>query len=108
MKELITTPMPGLNIEAQYPGGNKYFEIKLKEKLSNRSLRKINSLDKDPVINFIIEKDGSVSNISIPDLNDKKLVLDIEGASKLIPKWAPRIVNSKPLSQNMSLPLKRE
>lgn len=108
MEELMTSPMPGLNIDAEYPGGNKFFEIKLKEKLSKRSLRKINRLDKDLVIKFIVEKDGSISNIGTPDLNDKKLEQDIERASKFIPKWAPKIVNGKPLPQNMSLPIKRE
>ncbi|MDV6168090.1 energy transducer TonB [Flavobacterium sp. DG1-102-2] len=108
MKELMTSPLPGISVSADYPGGVNNFLKELKEKLSKASLKKLNRLKQKSQLNFTIEKDGNLSDINIYTSNDKKLIRDIEQSVKLMQKWYPAIENGKALRVQMSLPLTLE
>ncbi|MFD2601422.1 energy transducer TonB [Flavobacterium suzhouense] len=108
MEELMTSPLPGISVDADYPGGINNFQKELKKKLSNASVKKLNRLKETSKLNFTVEKDGSLSDISISSSDDKKLIKNIEQSVKLMQKWNPAIKNGKPLCTQMSLTLTRE
>lgn len=103
LEELYTCPLPAVKVGANYPGGINNFQKELKEKLSKASVKKLNRLKQNSYLNFTVERDGSLSDISISSSNNAKLIADIKQSIKLIPKWFPAIENGKPLCVQISL-----
>jgi hypothetical protein len=52
---------------------------------------------------FVIEKDGSLSNIKINDNADRSIAREIKRLIASSPKWSPGIVSGKPVRVNCSI-----
>jgi hypothetical protein len=90
---------------AQYPGGLEKFYAKINAKFSNSEMdyegfAKIN-------VSFVIEKDGSMSAITVNDqAMSKSMKKSIERMLKSIKtKWSPAIIKDQPVRTEYELPL---
>ena len=90
--------------DAQFPGGNDFLQkwiatnFELPSDLTKSEQGKI-------YLSFVIEKDGSVSNIRIvKGLSDKLNEVAIKVVEKM-PKWKPAINNGKPVRSRYTLPI---
>lgn len=91
--------------EAEYPGGIEAMNRFLAQNIIYPTLAKQKNIQGKVLISFIIEKNGSISNI--------KVIKDIgEGCGeegmrivKLMPKWKPAQQKSEPVRQQFVLPI---
>ena len=91
--------------EASYPGGIEALNTFLARNIIYPTLAKQKNIQGKVIISFIIEKNGSISNI--------KIVKDIgEGCGeegvrivKLMPKWKPAKQRGKTVRQQFNLPV---
>jgi periplasmic protein TonB len=88
----------GTEVHPQYPGGIQAFYNYISKNLATRGFGKM-------VVQFIVEKDGSISNIkvleSIDEKTDKRMV-------KLLKKcltWTPGYKDGKPVRALYTLPI---
>lgn len=64
-----------------------------------------NNIQGRVIVSFIIEKDGSVSNVEL--LSGVDLLLDAEALRvvKAMPSWTPGKINGKPVRTQYALPI---
>lgn len=90
-----------LDVAPQYPGPGTFQEYvngyikNIRFKISQR----VN-------INFVVEKDGTLSNVVFPEGTEDKMVKRILKAFKKCKKWSPGIHNSKPVRVSYTLPIR--
>lgn len=97
----------GLSVGPEYPGGEASFNKLLKSGLKKRSLKKLCRSDSKLTAVLTIEKNGQISDISIPELDDKELKIDLCNVIKSMLKGSPAIKNGVPLISELSLPIKQ-
>jgi hypothetical protein len=92
-----------IEVKANYPGGITNFrdfflkEFKFPEEAAN---------SKSPIIvSFVIERDGSLSNIDFPKDIDPKIGTEITRVLTLSPKWIPGEQNGKKTREKYSFPI---
>jgi TonB family protein len=91
---------------AQFPGGNQVFMTYLERNLHYPTLAYSNRIEGTCVIDFVVEKDGSITNV--------KIIKDIGGgcgeeAARLIkdsPKWLPGKVKGVPVRSRVKYPIR--
>jgi protein TonB len=90
--------------DAQFPGGVDFIQkwivanFELPSDLTKSEQGKI-------YLSFVIEKDGSVSNVRIvKGLSEKLNMVAIKVVEKM-PKWKPAINNGKPVRSRFMLPI---
>lgn len=90
--------------DAHFPGGNDFLQkwiaanFELPSDLTKSEQGKI-------YLSFVIEKDGSVSNVRIvKGLSEKLNEVAIKVVEKM-PKWKPAINNGKPVRSRFMLPI---
>ena len=103
-KERVITNLNELNALAEYPGGIEKFYAKISSNLDASELdykvfTQIN-------VSFVIEKDGSMSEIVVnskvePDI--KKEIID--GLKSIKAKWSPAIFENQAVRMSYSLPI---
>src|SRR5690554_1329256 len=81
------------------------------EKAYQHITRKINIKNKiynnvDIRVKFIVEKDGSLTNIQIVSSNTPSLNDEVIRVIKSMPKWKPAIENRVPVRSSFSMPVK--
>jgi len=91
--------------EAEYPGGIEAMNKFLARNINYPSLASQKEIEGKVLISFIIEKDGSISNIKI--IKDIGEGCGQEGVRivKLMPKWKPAEQRGKPVRQQFVLPI---
>lgn len=96
--------MAGLEIQPQFPGEVNAFQ---KEVSKNFLIPEIDSdLDAKIYINFVIEKDGSVSTVKcIKDPGYGLGQAAVMAVNKITTKWKPGIYKGVPVRVSYSLPI---
>jgi protein TonB len=103
-KKIVTVNFDKVEIESQFPGGTKGWYDFLYSKLvyPKKAIRK--KIVGQVVAKFIVEKDGTLSNIEIvsgpPELG--QAVLDVLNQS---PKWIPAVQNGKVVKSYKKQPI---
>lgn len=93
--------MAGLQVQPSFPGN---FQAEVQKSL------KLPDVDRDlnvrMYVNFVVEKDGSISNVKVPRDPGYGLAKEAERAVKSIKKkWEPGIQNGKPVRVSYTLPI---
>jgi periplasmic protein TonB len=57
------------------------------------------------IISFLVEKDGSLSDIKVLRSFSKDVIAEIVRVMKLCPKWNPGIQNGKPVRVQYTTPV---
>lgn len=88
-----------------FPGGNQALIEFLSDNIRYPRLAKEKGVSGKVYASFIIEKDGSISNIKIEkDIGDG-CAEEVVRIIKLMPKWEPGSNNGKPVRQFFILPV---
>lgn len=95
----------GLAVNPEYPGGYAAFQQYVKNNI------RLPEVDRDlnitVYVNFVVEKDGSISDVVVgrdPGYGLKKEAERLIKANKV--KWSPGIQNGKPVRVRYTLPIK--
>jgi protein TonB len=104
-----TIYMPGAGVVAGYPGGQSAMVDYISKKMRPHVDKAAKLGEKGTVyLVFVIEKDGSVSNVTI--MKGLAICTSCNEAAKEIvanmPKWEPAKSNGKPVRVRMQLPIK--
>lgn len=88
-----------------FPGGEKGLKDYLRNNLNYPKLARDYNVTGRVVIEFVIEKDGSIGNVKV--LESKGFGLDEEGIRvvKSMPQWNPGTLNQKPARFRYRLPI---
>ena len=105
-QEVVNDSLPrhavGLDVPPEYPGGVNAFLTYVATNLKGIRTKSTGRI----LVSFVIEKDGSVSNVrivrSLEESVDKKVIKVIKNS----PRWKPGEQNGKLVRVSYSLPLK--
>jgi periplasmic protein TonB len=93
--QIDTSVYKNVEVEASFPGGegawNKYIQAKLEEKIDK--LTKNKASVGTCVVLFIVNNDGSITNIEVQSLKKSLLAKILVDAIENGPKWIPAIQN---------------
>lgn len=91
--------------EAEFPGGFEAMNRFLSENIKYPTLAKQKNIQGKVIISFIIEKNGSISDIKV--IKDIGEGCGEEGVRivKLMPKWKPAQQRGEPVRQQFLLPI---
>lgn len=89
----------GLQVQPKFPGGITEFQSYIA-----KSLKRIKAKGK-MMVTFVIEKDGSVSDVRVVKGGNEKDAAKITKVLLASPKWSPGIQNEKPVRTRFALPL---
>ena len=93
------------NTQPEFPGGNKALATYFSKNLQYPTKSKNASCRGKVIVNIQIEKDGSVSNVSV--IKGVNLVLNKEAKRVVsnMPNWKPALLNGKPINDSLTLPI---
>jgi TonB family protein len=94
-------------VEPEYEGGETYLNIYLHQNMVYPEFAKEHHINGTVHVNFIVEKDGSITNVKIADTGEKIPSLD-EEAVRLIssmPMWTPGKIYGIPMRIPYSVPV---
>lgn len=82
-----------VDVSPEFPGGWDEMSVIIYQKITNQ--KALRNSDKKIVAIFVVEKDGSLSNIEILNTTDKKLSQEIIAILSDAPKWTPASKNGE-------------
>lgn len=100
--EIYTT----IETEPTFPGGINAFYDYLSSNITYPKNAKKNNIQGTVFITFVVEKDGSLSDMLILRSPDDELSLEALRVLKLCPKFNPGIQNEKPVRVYYTMPIK--
>lgn len=98
------TTFTAIQIKAKFPGGLDAWGQFLRENINTKLGRKFIPLPKNEssatqtaIVDFVIDKDGNVTNVTVTNVNDvhPKLAEEAIRVISKSPKWIPATVNGK-------------
>ena len=92
--------------EAEFPGGLNAFRSKFAESFNHKNIK----VEKRKavfriVISFIVERDGSLTNITAEGDYVKFMEEAIASVKRVKDKWSPALINSQPVRQRFRMPI---
>lgn len=94
-----------VEVMSQYPGGMPELMQYLAKNIKYPIQAQKKGIEGRVTVRFIVEKDGSISNVTvvrhIHPLLDKEAVRVI----KAMPKWSPGMLNGKPVRVKFNIPV---
>lgn len=92
-----------INQKPKYPGGiNAFYEYLIK-KLQSAGF--VSGLQGTIILTFVVEKDGTITNIQIKQGIEKNLNLAVIKAVKESLRWTPGLQDGKPVRTQYTLPV---
>jgi TonB family protein len=92
-------PMPS------FPGGTeKLFEF-IKNNIRYPEIAEKNGVQGRVVVAFVVEVDGSISNVEVVRSVDQSLEEEALRVVNILPKWKPAMLNGKPIRSKYSVPI---
>ena len=94
-----------VEIQAEFPGGEQALLKWVGENLVYPQEAAEEGREGKVIVQFIVEKDGSVSNVKV--VRGKHPALDAEAVRvvRQMPKWSPGIQNGAPVKTTMTMPI---
>lgn len=91
--------------EPTYPGGYISLMNFLSENIKYPEIAKANGMQGETLLSFIIEKDGTISNIEVLKSLSKECDEEAIRVLKLMPKWEPGKKKKKSIRFKMNMPI---
>lgn len=96
----------GLQVLPKFPGGNNTFGTYFISKFDKKKVKDVKDQSSIRIIvSFIIEKDGSASNIKIMRSVSNDASEQVIKILNEMPKWSPGIQDGQPARASMALPI---
>ncbi|TNE81992.1 MAG: energy transducer TonB [Bacteroidetes bacterium] len=96
--------VPG--VSPQFPGGEAAMMLYIRKNIKYPPLAKENNIQGQVVISFVVEKDGSLSNIKIEKAPPYGLGEEAKRVIESMPRWTPGEQNFHPVRVRMNIPIK--
>lgn len=93
-----------VDVKASFPGGNNALFTFLKKNVDYPERAQELGVQGRVFVQFVVEIDGSVSQVKAVKGPKHGLRKEAERVTKLIPKWNPATVNGKPVRSFFSIP----
>ncbi len=91
----------------EYPGGMQAMMLYLAENIKYPTVAAENGIQGKATCSFIINKDGSISNVEIVrSAGDPSLDKEAVRVIKSMPKWKPGTIKGKPVRVKFAAPVK--
>jgi protein TonB len=102
-----------VEIEAYFPGGTEQWKRFLEKKIKAQKVAKkaapknVTHWQQTANVRFMIEKDGSISNVSVTNASElhEEVVKECLRVFSKLPKWMPGTQNGKPVRSWHTQPL---
>ncbi|WP_419801690.1 energy transducer TonB [Mucilaginibacter sp.] len=94
------TSFGGPEVIPQFPGGEVAFQ-----KYLHQNLRQISGITGRVITVFVIEKDGSLSNIQVLKGLGEEINEEVIRVIKASPKWLPGVYNGQPQRKAYTMPI---
>lgn len=115
-KETIVQPEPPKHVEENkvfdaveqmpaFPGGNAALQKYLKENVRYPVVAQENGVQGRVVVSFIVERDGSITDVNIVKSVDPSLDKEAQRVVKSMPKWIPGQQNGSAVRVKYNLPV---
>ncbi|MFC0876522.1 energy transducer TonB [Saccharicrinis sp. FJH2] len=104
--EYVDEILPSVEIMPKFPGGENALYEFLKKNLIYPEIAKEIGISGRVYVQFVIEKDGSVSHATIARGKDRSLDEEALRIVNMMPKWKPGIQNGQKVRVRMILPVK--
>lgn len=91
---------------ASFPGGNAACYAWLSENIKYPKAAYKQGIQGTVVVQFVINKDGSVSNLKVLRSSDSSLADEAVRVVKKMPKWTPARLNGKIVRMYIALPIR--
>lgn len=97
-----------LEQHAEYPGGNEALFKFMGENIKYPKYEEKQNIQGKVIAEFVVKKDGSISDVVILKTVEKSKNLDAEVLRVIakMPKWTPATKNGIPIDSKMTLPVK--
>jgi TonB family protein len=108
IKTILNSGQPLLVDEQipEFPGGSDALIKYLKKNAKYPSKARKNNIQGTVIAKFVVNKDGSISDIKIAEGIDKKIDAQVVRTIKKMPKWKPGTQNGKPVPVIYTMPVK--
>lgn len=93
---------------AQFPGGEEECMKWLRKHISYPAICKKQGIQGRVIVTFVVDIDGSISDIKILRSPHPLLSEEAERAIKMMPQWKPAMVDGKPVRSRFNLPIRFE
>ena len=90
---------------AEYPGGISAMMTFLKNTLKYPKDCEMAGIEGQVILSFVINKEGSISNLEAIQSPDKRLTAEAKRVVSLMPKWIPAMNNGKAVKMRYTLPI---
>lgn len=101
----IICEMPGPAVMPEYPGGQEALAKFMVDEVKYPKKAKKQSIEGRVYVSFVVDKDGSVTDVAIAKGVDPLLDEEAKRAVRLMPKWKPGTQNAKPVKTKFNLPV---
>jgi len=99
------TVFSAVEINPEYPGGEAQFAKFLQKNIKYPAMAKENNIQGKVYITFVVERDGSLTDIKIVRDPGSGLGDEAERVLKISPHWKPGIQNGKPVRVQYTVPV---
>ncbi len=99
------TVFSAVEINPEYPGGEAAFGKFLQKNIKYPAMAKENNIQGKVYITFVVERDGSLTDIKIVRDPGSGLGDEAERVLKISPHWKPGIQNGKPVRVQYTVPV---
>ena len=89
-----------------FPGGNDSLRVFLEKNLVYPAASKAKGISGTVYVSFVIEKDGSISEVQILRGVNQELDAEVIRILSIMPKWIPGMQNGNSERVKMTLPVK--
>lgn len=94
-----------LEVMPEFPGGEAALAAFIKKEVKYPKKAKREGIEGKILVSFVVDKDGSVTDVSIARGVDPLLDEEAMRAVRLMPKWTPGLLNGKPVKTKFNLPV---
>lgn len=98
-------PVQDCDVQAEFPGGTIAMLGFLKENLKYPEQAKAQNIQGRVIVQFVVEKDGTVSDMEVVKPIDPLLDAEAVRVVSLMPLWKPGMKDGKPVRVQYSVPL---
>lgn len=102
----IVRDLPGPQEMPEFPGGQEALAAFMKKEVKYPKKAKRAGIEGQVVVGFIVDKDGSVTDVTVAKGVDPLLDEEAMRAVRLMPKWRPGMMNGKPVKTKFNLPVR--
>jgi protein TonB len=102
-EEIVDTPVERIGLQAVpiYPGGEGAFQQYIVSEIKDLTFR----IPQTIYVHFVVEKDGSLSNVTFSGAKNEKVQKRVKKALKKCRKWTPGMQEDKPVRVSYTLPI---